>query len=76
VTPIRAIAREFDETGGGTTATGEVIFGLHVVNALTTMALGGRIPAGPRRLRTTMRPGHWPRAASGRVVTGTFGAGW
>jgi hypothetical protein len=44
VTPIRAIAREFDETGGGTTATGEVIFGLHVVNALTTMALAAESP--------------------------------
>lgn len=50
---IRAIAAAFDETGGGSSTGGELVFGLHALNALAIMALAGMIT---RQARELARP--------------------
>jgi heme A synthase len=40
---IRAIAAAFDETGDSSSAAGELVFGLHALNALIIMAVAGII---------------------------------
>jgi hypothetical protein len=50
---IRAIASAFDETGGGTTSAGELVFGLHAVNALIILAIVGRILRRTRALESS-----------------------
>ena len=53
---LRAIAAVFDEAGGTTTA-GELVFGLHAVNALAMLALSGTVARRSRQLA-------WPAASA------------
>ena len=50
---IRAVAAALDDTGGSSSAGGELVFGLHAVNALVIMALAGMIA---RQARELSRP--------------------
>jgi hypothetical protein len=47
---IRVIASAFDETGGSTSTAGELIFGLHAINALIILAVVGMILRQAREL--------------------------
>jgi heme A synthase len=52
---IRAIASAFGDTGDSTTA-GQLIFGLHAVNALVIMAVAGMIARQARELSGSAVP--------------------
>lgn len=51
---IAAIAGAFDTTGGSTT-TGELVFGLHAVNGLVILAVAGMIVRQARQARQALR---------------------
>jgi hypothetical protein len=53
---IRAIASAFGETGDSTSTAGELIFGLHAVNALIIMAVVGMIVRQARELSSSPAP--------------------
>jgi heme A synthase len=57
---ITAVADAFDDTGDSSSGPGELVFGLHALNALVIMALAGMIA---RRARE-MSSSHAPTAAS------------
>ena len=59
---IRAIASAFGDTGDSTTA-GQLIFGLHAVNALVIMAVAGMIARQARELSRSAAPAR--RAGTG-----------
>jgi hypothetical protein len=59
---IRAIASAFGDMGDSTTA-GQIIFGLHAVNALGIMAVAGMIARQARELSRSAAPAR--RAGSG-----------
>lgn len=53
---IRVIASAFDETGDSTSTAGELIFGLHAINALIIMAVVGMILRQARELTKSQAP--------------------
>ena len=67
---IAAIAGAFDETGGGTTTIGELVFGLHAVNGLIIIALAGRILRQARGLASSAAVAPRPEAAEETDASG------
>jgi hypothetical protein len=51
---IRALAAAFDDTGGASTTTGTLVFGLHAVNGLIMFGLAEAVA---RRARVLLRSG-------------------
>lgn len=58
---IRVVAAAFNDSGGTSTTAGQLVFGLHAVNALAIMAVAGTVA---RRARALSRP-----AVTGRVAS-------
>ncbi|HEU4948754.1 MAG TPA: DUF6220 domain-containing protein [Kribbella sp.] len=69
---IRAVAGAFDETGGGTTVTGELVFGLHAVNGLIIMALAVRILRQARELASSRAAAPRPEAGEDTDASGSL----
>jgi hypothetical protein len=67
---IRALADAFD-TGGTSTTAGQLVFGLHAINALVIMAVAGTIV---RRARALSRSAVTGRPASAGNDAGVSGA--
>lgn len=53
---IGTIASAFDDTGDSTSTAGELVFGLHAVNALVIMAMVGMIVRQARKLSSPQAP--------------------
>jgi hypothetical protein len=53
---IREIANAFSETSGSTSTAGELVFGLHAVNGLIIVAVGGTILHRARELARSPTP--------------------
>jgi hypothetical protein len=73
---IAAIAGALDDTGGTSTRGGELVFGLHAINALAIMAVSGNVARQARALARPPVPGAGSGPGRGSKVLGpTAGSG-
>lgn len=68
---IAALAKAFNDTGDTSTTAGQLVFGLHAINALVIMAVAGTVARRARALSRSAVPGQPAGAGNG---TGTSGS--
>ena len=66
---IRVLAKAFDDTGGTSTTAGQLVFGLHAINALIILALAMTVARRARALLRSSETGRPAGAGDGAGVS-------
>jgi len=67
---IRALAKAFDDTGGTSTTAGQLVFGLHAINALIILALAMTVARRARALPRSAVTGRPAGAGNDAAMSG------
>jgi Family of unknown function (DUF6220) len=67
---IRTLAKAFDDTGGTSTTAGQLVFGLHAINALIILALAMTVARRAQAFSTSVVTGRSDGADNGAEMSG------